>query len=167
MHCTRRNVRIPPDPVRPPPQPHHPVITTTTGYVCCYPRHCPPLPPLPRRPSLPFHRSNGSRGVPSGILLTTHTHTHAHTYSHVAAVHHAHAHVLFIYTRIICVHHYTVVVVPPPLSDSHSARFSPRRRHQGSLYCVIGISCRPSPRATPVVLRPTAADPTTYARRVL
>lgn len=41
--------------------------------VCCYPRHCPPP---PHRPSLPFPRSNGSRGVPSGILLTTFTHTH-------------------------------------------------------------------------------------------
>lgn len=41
--------------------------------VCCYTRHCPPP---PHRPPLPFPRSNGSRGVPSGILLTTYTHTH-------------------------------------------------------------------------------------------
>lgn len=81
-------------------------VCTVRGEMCGFPltrsdrrrrhRHCcvlSPAPPLPHRPSLPFLRSNGSRGVPSGILLTTHTHTlaraRAHThirYSHVAAV---------------------------------------------------------------------------------
>jgi len=91
-------------------------------------------------------RSNGSRGVPSGILLTTHTHTHTHiipTLPLCTKHRHTHKHI-FIYTHE-CVHHYIVVVVVVPHPSSR-----PRSRHQGSLYCVIGISRRPSHFDSPV-----------------
>jgi len=71
--------------------------------------------------------------------------THNTQYSHVAAVHRSFVYVcvyIYIYNIRARVHVYiytTVVVVVPA---------SPARRHQGSLYCVIGIS-RPSPPPLP------------------
>jgi len=108
MHCTRRNVRIPPDPVRPPQLP-----SSSRHYggrcVCCYPRHCPP--PL-HHPSLVTTVPPVKRVTRSPQRNLTHnTHTH---YSHVAAVHQTHTHTyIYLYTHV-CVHHYTVVVTPTP-----------------------------------------------------
>lgn len=55
MHCTWRNVRIP--------------LTLSDRL---HRRCCVVLRSTTATPSTPFPRSNGSRGVPSGILLTTH-----------------------------------------------------------------------------------------------
>lgn len=71
MHCTRRNVRIPPDPILSPQPPSSP-----RNYgrlcVCCYPRHCPPP---PRRPSLPFPGQTGHEESPAESY-SQHTYTH-------------------------------------------------------------------------------------------
>jgi len=63
--------------------------------------------------------------IPTLPLCTKHTHTYIH---------------IFIYTRMRA----------SLYSRRHPHPASrPRRRHQGSLYCVIGISRRPSPLASP------------------
>jgi len=150
MHCTRRNVRIPPDPVRPP-QPPSSSRHSGRRCVCCYPRHCSPPPHHPSLVTTVPPVKRVTRSPQRNLTHNTHTlfprcrcapntHTHKHTY--------------------IYIHTYACIITQS--SSPHPAS-RPRRRHQGSLYCVIGISRRPSPPR--LTGRPTVPSTPTLSRR--
>lgn len=127
MHCTWRNVRIPPDPAWSPPH-RHPA--TTAAAACC----------SRTATTTPIrHRSPGQTGHEESPAESYSQHTHTHT-RYVPTLPLCAA-LLYISLHIYLYTAYTYILAYIYVSSRRPPRLSATSRpYQGSLYCVIGIS---------------------------